>query len=307
LTIRGPAALATGVEEYFWPQVGPARPAAQFPTIELVHGAISADALATMPRQKIVLYRSPAGFVPDFNTGVRYHPGWGLDRLVVNPHNGSQFLVAGRDVTVLNPDLELGVRDTVRVVLQLVSTSFEARGASTVHASSFAIDGHVVAVVGPKGAGKTTTALAAVAAGGTLISNDRMYAIPSASGTMVEGWADPIRILRKGPGLPKDVVPLIRYFRGDRRRVAAEPLRLTAVVVPHVSHTVSAVSCEELDPDDGRPAIAEQVLPQRARWLGLEPEPSPSVPDVIADRYLRLSYPYPAARQAVEALRGALR
>jgi hypothetical protein len=307
LTIRGPAALAVGVAEYFWPQVRPARQTTGLPTIELVRGAITANALAGLPQQKVVLYSSPAGHVPDFNVGTRYYPDWGLDRLVVNPHNGTQVLVAGQQVRVLNQDLELGVRDAVRVVLQLVATNFEARGAFTVHASSFTIDGQVVAVTGHKGAGKTTTALAAVAAGATLISNDRTYATPSAHGTMIEGWADPIRILRNGPGLPKDVIPLVRYFRGNRRRVAAEPSRLTAVVVPHVSDTAIRISCEEIGPDEGRAAVAEQVLPQRTRWLGLEPEPRRAASDLTADRYLRLSYPYPAARQAIEVLRGALR
>jgi hypothetical protein len=133
-----------------------------------------------------------------------------------------------------------------------------------------------------------------------------MYAIPSTHGTMVQGWADPIRILRKGPGLPKDVIPLIRYFRGNRCRVVAEPLRLTAVVVPHVSDTATGITCEDLGPDEGRAAIVEQVLPPRARWLGMEPELKPGLPEVTADRYLRLTYPYPAARQAVEVLRAAL-
>jgi ABC-type hemin transport system ATPase subunit len=71
-----------------------------------------------------------------------------------------------------------GVRDAIRVIKQLVTTTFEADGAVIMHAAAFAADGRVVALVGGKGSGKTTTMLAAVESGATLISNDRLYAWP---------------------------------------------------------------------------------------------------------------------------------
>jgi hypothetical protein len=306
LTLRGPAALARGVAEYFWPQVQSAPVASDRATIELVHGTVDPAVLAGLPREEIVLYRSPDGYVPDFNTGLRYHPDGAVDRLVTNPHTGTHFLVTGVQVRVLNADPKLGVRDAVRVALQLAAADAEARGGGTVHASAFAVGGQVVAMTGPKGAGKTTTVLAAVAAGATLISNDRLFAWTSDAGTMVQGWADPIRVIRRGPDLPKDIIPLVRYFRGQRRRVATEPLRLSTVVVPHVTPAATGVSCVELDPVEGRAAIAGQVLPPRRRWLGIEPEPGPPGLTVTADRYLRLTYPLPAARAAVAALIDAL-
>jgi serine kinase of HPr protein (carbohydrate metabolism regulator) len=110
-----------------------------------------------------------------------------VDRLIVNPHTGSQIVMTGRHVRVLNPNLRLGVRDAIRVIKQLVATTFEAEGAVTMHAAAFAVDGGAVALVGGKGSGKTTTVLAAVASGTTLISNDHLYAWPTSSQTTVLG------------------------------------------------------------------------------------------------------------------------
>ncbi len=67
------------------------------------------------------------------------------------------------------------------------------------HAAAFAADGRAVALVGGKGLGKTTTMLAAVESGATLISNDRLYAWPTSSQTTVMGWTDPIRVIGTSP------------------------------------------------------------------------------------------------------------
>lgn len=74
-----------------------------------------------------------------------------MNRLIANPHTGSQIIVAGHHVRVLNPNLRFGVRDAIRVMKQLVTTTFEANGALTMHAAAFAVNGDTVTLVGGKG------------------------------------------------------------------------------------------------------------------------------------------------------------
>lgn len=200
----------------------------------LLIGGITDPALAALPSRPVTLYRSSDGHIPDWNDAIGYTAPWGLDRLIVNPHTGSQIVVAGRHVWILNPNLRLGVRDAIRVIKQLVTTTFEVDGAVVMHAAAFAVDDGAVALVGSKGSGKTTTVLAAVASGATLISNDRLYAWPTNSQTMVVGWTDPLRVIDASPEAPKRMIPLIQYAHNDRSQVTEQPLPLVAVVVPDV-------------------------------------------------------------------------
>jgi hypothetical protein len=116
LLLRGSATFTAEVAEYFWPQIRPAVADPGSITVEVLVGGITATALAALPSQPVTLYRSPDGHVPDWNEGIRYPAPWGVDRLIVNPHTGSQIVVAGRHVRVLNPRLERGVRDAIRVI-----------------------------------------------------------------------------------------------------------------------------------------------------------------------------------------------
>lgn len=307
LRVRGPAGFAAEVAEHFWPQVQPTSPARDAITLEVLVGGITATALARLPRQPIALYRSPDGYIPDWNDGIQYTTPWGVDRLVVNPHTGSQIAVAGRHVRVLNPNLSLAVRDAIRVIKQLVTTAFESDGAVIMHAAAFAVDGRAVALVGGKGSGKTTTVLAAVADGATLISNDRLYARPIPGLTTVVGWTDPIRVIGTSPDQPKQMIPLIRYAQGDRSKVTEQPVPLAAVVVPDVSPDPVTVVCVDLREATGQAAVRAQVLPQRVRWLGLEPDPSPPAAAPTTPRYLHLSYGYQDAHLAATTLRNTLR
>lgn len=307
LLVRGPVAFTAEVADYFWPQIRPAVTDPAAITIEVLVGGITATALATLPRRPVALYRSPDGPIPDWNDGIGYTAPWGVDRLIVNPHTGSQIVVAARHVRVLNPRLERGIRDAIRVIKQLVTTTCEADGAVIMHAAAFALDGGAIALVGGKGAGKTTTVLAAVASGATLISNDRLYAWPSSSQTTVVGWTDPIRVIGTSPEAPKRVIPLIQHAHGDRSQVSEQPLPLVAVVVPDVHPDPCRLACVELDDATGDAALRAGVLPQRVRWLGLEPDPHPPTAAPTAPRYLRISYAYQDAPLAARTLHATLR
>src|SRR5918998_1031313 len=162
------------------------------------------------------------------------------------------------------------VRDAIRVIKQLVTTTFEADGAVIMHAAAFAADGRAVALVGGKASGKTTTMLAAVESGATLISNDRLYAWPTSSQTTVMGWTDPIRVIGTSPDQQKQAVPLLEHAGGDRSKVAHQPLSLAAIVLPQVLPGLAEVACVDLDAISGEAAVRAEVLPQRVRWLGLE-------------------------------------
>ena len=307
LLLRGPAAFAAEVAKYFWPQVRPAVTDPAAITIEVLVGGITATALAALPRRPVTLYRCPDGHIPDWNDGIRYTAPWGVDRLIVNPHTGSQIVMTGRHVRVLNPNLRLGVRDAVRVIKQLVATTSEAESAITMHAAAFAVDGGAVALVGGKGSGKTTTVLAAVANGTTLISNDRLYVWPTSGQSMVVGWTDPIRVIGASPEAPKQMIPLIQHAHSDRSQVTEQPLPLAAVVVADVRPGPCTLACIDLDDATGDAAVRAEVLPQRVRWLGLEPDPRPPAASPTAPRYLRISYAYQDAHLAATALRATLR
>jgi hypothetical protein len=123
----------------------------------------------------------------------------------------------------------------------------------------------------------------------------------------VLGWTDPIRVIGTSPGQPKQVVALVEHAGGDRSKVADRPLWLAAVVVPQVRSSPSGVACVDLDEASGEAAVRAEMLPQRVRWLGLEPDPRPLSGPPTAPRYLRISYAYQDASLAATALRDALR
>jgi hypothetical protein len=105
---------------------------------------------------------------------------------------------------------------------------------------------------------------------------------------------------------PKRMIPLIQHARNDRSHVTEQPLPLTAVVIPHVRPGPCTLACIDLDDATGDAAVRAEVLPQRVRWLGLEPDPRPPAASPTAPRYLRISYTYQDTRPAATALRATL-
>ncbi|MEV5936426.1 hypothetical protein AB0L56_27800 [Streptomyces sp. NPDC052079] len=306
VVLTGPDAFVDAAVRYLWPQARPIPAHDGLPQVQLVLGHIAPGLMAGASRRRVTLYASPDGHVPDYNEGVEYTGVHGVDRIVLNPHTGSRILMAGHRVRVVNPEFEAGKRDALRVVKQLVTTAFEASGIVTVHASAFALGGEAVAVAGPAGAGKTSTVLAAVAAGARMVANDKLYARTDADGTRVLGWTDPIRVI-DAPGRPKRSATLAAYFAGDADRVVVDPLPLTTAVLARVGTGAVPVRCEELDPAEGLPFLRREVLPPRVRWLGTEPSPASDPVPPTADRFLRLTYCYRDAARAMELLMGRLR
>ena len=301
VVVAGPDAFVDAVSRYLWPQACPVPAHADLPLVRLVLGRTPPGLTADASRRTVTLYSSPDGHVPDYNEGVEYMGVPGMDRLILNPHTGSHFLIAGGRVCVVNPDFEAGTRDALRVIKQLVTTEFEAAGVLTVHASAFALGGEAVAVAGPAGAGKTSTVLAAVAAGARMVANDKLYARTDVGGTRIRGWTDPIRVI-DAPGNPKRAATLAAYFAGDSDRVVVDPLPLRTVVLARVGTASVPICCEEVDRTAGLVLLRREVLPPRVRWLGTEPSPASDPTSPSADRFLRLTYGYRDAARAMDLL-----
>ncbi|MER6711381.1 MULTISPECIES: hypothetical protein [unclassified Streptomyces] len=301
VVLDGPNTFVDAAIRYLWPQARPVPAHDALPQVRLVLGRIEPGLVAGASRRRVTLYSSPDGRVPDYNEGVEYTGAPGVDRLVLNPHTGSHFLVTGHRVCVVNSEFEAGMRDALRVIKQLVTTAFEAVGVVTVHASAFAVGGEAVAVAGRAGAGKTSTVLAAVANGARMVANDKLYACTDTGGTHVRGWTDPIRVI-DAPGHPKRSTTLAAYFAGDADRVVEDPLPLRTVVLARVGTPSVPVRCEELDRAAGLRELRREVLPPRVRWLGTEPSPASDPAPPTADRFLSLTYGYRDASQAVDLL-----
>jgi hypothetical protein len=298
--VVGAPAFLGAVADYFWPQAQPTESVPGPYEVHLVESHLRPETSEIAKRRPIVLYASPDGYVPDFNEGFEYSTIPGGDRLVSNPHTGTVFVLKPRQAVVVNPDAALGTRDALRVIKQRVSTAFEAAGARIVHASAFAVGDDAVIVTGPKGAGKTTTVLAAVAAGARMVSNDRLYALTVAGTTRVQGWTDPLRVVETSADAKK-VVSLRSYFVGDADRLAVGPLPVRTIVIPEVGAESVPVRCEELDRAAALSLLQDQVLPVRRRWLGDEPEPADGV-SPTAEHCLRLRYGYRDTARAAEML-----
>lgn len=306
VVIAGPRQFMQAVENYFWPQAVRVRIGSEFPRVSLVIGQIDHRSLDGFRRKPITLYKPHQGFVEDFNDGIQYVNAWGTDRFIVNPHTGTCFSIVGNHVQVIQPDLEIGVQDALRVVKQIVITGLEGEGVVTMHASAFAAGAAAIAISGPKGAGKTTTALAAAAAGMKFITNDRLYTLPDDDPATVWGWTDPIRVI-DAPGQPKRIVTLAEYADGDVSRLAVSPHPLAAVVIPEVVAYPALAQCVEIDRDAGIALVAEQLLPPRVRWLGFEPAPVPSAAVPHAPYYLRFTCSYRDIDREITTLFATLR
>ncbi len=123
-------------------------------------------------------------------------------------------------------------------------------GARIVHASAVALDGRAVLILGPSGSGKSSLALALMASGCTLVSDDRtvlserdgvLLAAPPPSiagriearglGILAADWAGPMPVVLAVDLTPDHISP---------RLPAPEVFRCAAAEVPLVRAAMSA-------------------------------------------------------------------
>jgi hypothetical protein len=108
-------------------------------------------------------------------------------RLVYSDTGTFEIARGGRDITWYRaPDAprELARLDLIGRVL---ATSLHMMGAVCLHASAVDVNGRAVAFLGPKGFGKTTTAVALTREGARLVTDDTLVVFPGRESTCVPG------------------------------------------------------------------------------------------------------------------------
>lgn len=292
--------LIEAVQWRMWPHVQRTMASPLAPWVHTIRATPQIDELAGA--EPIVFLRNTDAVVEDYNTGLRLRPRRDGEQIVYNPGTGTLFVIGDNAVAVVNPDQQLAIRDGVRVIKQLVLSSLEADGVSVLHASAFQLtDGSVAAVVGNKGAGKTSLTLAACRAGSRYVTNDRLLLTAGPHGLEVTGWSDPLRIITT-IGSPKTHVSVRDYFGEDHGRVVTTSQRLSAVILPWATAVEGSGRVVEVDPEDARQEILGQVMPRRVRWIGLE-RPAYECPlSLDGVRVFRLSFHYETAAASIAHL-----
>lgn len=98
-----------------------------------------------------------------------------IDHYHVNYADGTQFLVdkLGTQIWATWPTQTLTLEDTATYLLgPVMGFVLLLRGCISLHASAIAIDNHAIAIVGPAGAGKSTTAAALADLGYSILAED---------------------------------------------------------------------------------------------------------------------------------------
>jgi len=219
-------------------------------------------------------------------------------------------------------------RFTLQWVFHELSATRLRRTALDLHAAAVATGGRAIAIVGPKGAGKTTLSFHLLRSGRCRwIANDRAFAEPSARGIELRGMPTPVKILaptlERFPELGRGLRPFDRPYLDALAEVLAEdstsviaPPRelalspaqvahqlhvdrlaaapLAAIVFPEIRSDVDAFAIEPLDPKQ----VASRL------WANLYGKPSGrSEPTVFED--LAGGLHPPRRRLADEAARSA--
>jgi len=138
---------------------------------------------------------------------------------------------------------------------RVLSLAAHAEGRLALHASAVSVDGHAIAFLGPKHAGKSTTALALVTAGARLLADDAVVVRVDESGTPWAAagvqrprlWVDSVRALRLQAGPSEGEKPTLDPLPREQLQPVEVPLRACYVLNP-VSAAGAAVVRNELSP-----------------------------------------------------------
>ena len=126
---------------------------------------------------------------------------------------------------------------------RVIAFAAHADGHLSLHASAVAIDGRAIALLGPKGAGKSTLALALVQRGARLITDDTLivrfdehgapWAVPGMQ--RVRLWEDSARALGAKSALNAGAKPMLDALPRSQRQDEALPLDACYIVAPGAS------------------------------------------------------------------------
>ncbi|MDQ2880642.1 MAG: hypothetical protein M3Y48_05110 [Actinomycetota bacterium] len=146
-----------------------------------------------------------------------------------------------------------------RITRELIRAQLEADGWAIMHASATVRDNNATLALGPKGAGKTTTALLLTAQGQQLLANDRVFLHPATLALLP--WPAAAAL---GLGL----LHAHGFLDGVRARLAAGQ-HLHPTVDPAVTVAILNGRTDPLRDSQGR-ELKTQLFPhQLTDWLGL--------------------------------------
>ncbi|MGH3904968.1 MAG: hypothetical protein ACRDTE_12365, partial [Pseudonocardiaceae bacterium] len=193
----------------------------------------------------------------------------------VDPAEQVAYHTAGGQQVTLVAAESLGLcLAAARIARELVRVQLEADGWAILHASAVVRDDIAVLTVGPKRAGKTTTALLLAGDGWQLLANDRVFLCPATLAVLPWPAAAALGIgLLHAHGL----------LGGVRERLSSGH-RLHPTVDPQV---VAAISEGKVDPviDKHGKELKSQFFPhQLVDWLGLRLARSATAGQLLSPR-----------------------
>ncbi|MGH3902476.1 MAG: hypothetical protein ACRDTA_30310 [Pseudonocardiaceae bacterium] len=230
------------------------------------------DSLSTRAHQVIEFARNPihvtddAVCAVDSTEQVAYHTDASRTRLTLTAHGSLALCLAA-----------------ARITRELIRAQLEADGWAIMHASATVRDNNATLALGPKGAGKTTTALLLATQGQQLLANDRVFLHPATLALLpwpaaaalglgllhAHGFLDGVRArLATGQHLHPTVDPTVtaaildgrtnplRDPRGRELKTQLFPHQLTDWLGLHLarSATATALIFPRIDPD-GEPRL----------------------------------------------------
>lgn len=161
-----------------------------------------------------------------------------------------------------------------RITRELIRTQLEADGWAIMHASAAVSDNNATLALGPKGAGKTTTALLLTTQGQQLLANDRVFLHPTTLAVLPWPAAAALGLgLLHAHGFLDGV--RARLTAGQHLHPTVDPAVTTAILNGHIT---------PLRDHRGR-ELKTQLFPhQLTDWLGLQLARSANVTALIFPR-----------------------
>jgi hypothetical protein len=158
------------------------------------------------------------------------------------------------DEIAVRSDLAHGLDSLERVVAGgVMAIASTLRGRSCLHATTVAVDGSAVAVLGPVGAGKTTTAGLLIATGAALIGDDVLAPIEHDGGFVAPRGLLELRFRDSADSLARSIEARSVRRTSDGRvgvvpsaLVAHDTTRLACFVVPRLVSGPAGVTLREL-------------------------------------------------------------
>ncbi|MGH3872806.1 MAG: hypothetical protein ACRDSR_15090 [Pseudonocardiaceae bacterium] len=213
------------------------------------HFAAAQDSLSTRAHRVIEFARNPMHVADDAISAVdsteqvAYHTDTGRTRLTLTATGSLELCLA-----------------TARIARELIRAQLEADGWAIMHASATVHDDNAILALGPKGAGKTTTALLLTTQGYQLLANDRVFLHPATRALLPWPAAAALGLgLLHAHGL----------LDGVRAQLAAGQ-HLHPTVDPAVTAAILNGCTSPLHDPRGR-ELKTQLFPhQLTDWLGLQ-------------------------------------